>query len=127
MGFNSGFKGLNKKYTSCYLKCIVYGKFLKPRQSYLITLYNRTAIMTDTLGSVVLKVEMMKSSHSVRMTTGKQNCVPAYIQRDATLHSLFISGNCSTCFGCYFHPSSGAHTTLSTASGICQTVTATYR
>jgi hypothetical protein len=26
-----------------------------------------------------------------------------YIQRDATLHSLFISENCSTCFGWYFH------------------------
>ena len=48
-----------------------------------------------------------------------------YIQQDATWHSLFISGNCSTCFGWYLHPSSGAHTTLSTASGTCQTVTAT--
>jgi hypothetical protein len=36
----------------------------------------------------------------------------------------FIYGNCSTCFGWYFHPSSGAHTTVSTASGICHTVTA---
>ena len=48
-----------------------------------------------------------------------------YIQQDATLHSLFyletaldISGGTST-------PSSGAHATLSTASGICHTVTAT--
>jgi hypothetical protein len=46
--------------------------------------------------------------------------IPIYIQKDATVHSLFISGNCSTCFGWYFHPSSGAHTTVSTASGICQ-------
>jgi hypothetical protein len=45
-----------------------------------------------------------------------------YIQQDATLHSLFISGNCSTCFGWYRHPSSGAQTTVSTASGICHTV-----
>ena len=30
------------------------------------------------------------------------------------LHSLFTPGNCSTCFGWYFHPSSGAHTTVST-------------
>ena len=45
-----------------------------------------------------------------------------YIQQEATLHSLFISGNCSTCFGWYLHPSSGAHTTVSTASGTCQTV-----
>ena len=50
-----------------------------------------------------------------------------YIQQDATLHSLFISGNCSTCSGWYLHPSSGAHTTVSTASGTCQTVTATCR
>ena len=34
----------------------------------------------------------------------------------------FISGNCSTCFGWYLHPSPGAHTTESTASGTCQTV-----
>jgi hypothetical protein len=50
-----------------------------------------------------------------------------YIQQDATLHSLFISGNCSTCFGWYHHPTSGAHTTVSTASGICHTVTAICR
>jgi len=35
--------------------------------------------------------------------------------------------NCSTCFRWYPHPSSGAHTTASTASGTCQTVTATCR
>ena len=35
--------------------------------------------------------------------------IPIYIQHDATLHSLFISGNCSTCFGWYLHPSSGAY------------------
>ena len=50
-----------------------------------------------------------------------------YIQQDAKLHNLFISGNCSTCFRWYLHPSSGAHTTVSTASGTCQTVTATCR
>ena len=55
------------------------------------------------------------------------NSIPIYIQQDATLHSLFISGNCSTCFGWYFHPSSGANTTVSTASGICHTVTSICR
>ena len=29
----------NKKYIYCYLKCIVYDKLLKPRQSFRITLY----------------------------------------------------------------------------------------
>jgi hypothetical protein len=52
------------------------------------------------------------------------NNILIYIQQDATLHSLFISGNCCTFFGWYHHPSSGAHTTVSTASGICHTVTA---
>jgi len=47
-----------------------------------------------------------------------------YIQQDATLHSLFYMENCSTCFGWYHHPSSGEQTTVSTASGICHTVTA---
>jgi hypothetical protein len=57
------------------------------------------------------------------------NSIPlySYIQQDAKSHSLFISGNCSTCFGWYFHPSSVAHTTVSTASGICHNVTAICR
>jgi hypothetical protein len=50
-----------------------------------------------------------------------------YIQQDTRLHSLFISGNCSTCIGWYLHPSLEAHTTVSTASGICHTVTAIWR
>ena len=50
-----------------------------------------------------------------------------YIQQDAKLHSLFYLENCSTCFGWYLHPSSGAQTTLCTAAGICHTVTATCR
>jgi len=48
-------------------------------------------------------------------------------QQDATIFSLFISVNCSTCFGWYLHPSSGAHVTVSTKSGISKTVIATCR
>ena len=48
--------------------------------------------------------------------------IPIYVQQDAPLHSLFMYGNCSTCFGWYLHPSSGVHTTVSTVSGICHTV-----
>jgi len=50
-----------------------------------------------------------------------------YISNKMQSYSLFISGNCSTCFGWYFHPSSGANTTVSTASGICHTVTVICR
>jgi hypothetical protein len=40
----------------------------------------------------------------------------------------FISfGNCSTCFEWYYHPSSKAQITVSTASGIYHAVTATCR
>ena len=41
---------------------------------------------------------------------------PIIVQQDATIHSLFISVNRSTCFGWYLHPSSGAHVTVSRAS-----------
>ena len=34
---------------------------------------------------------------------------------------FIISRNCSTCFGWYPHPSSGARTTVSTATGTCHT------
>jgi len=40
---------------------------------------------------------------------------------------FLLSGNCSTCFGWYHHPSSGPQTTVSTASGICHTVIAICR
>jgi hypothetical protein len=50
--------------------------------------------------------------------------IPVYIQQDTSLHILFISRNCSTCFGWYLHSSSETHTTVSTASGIWHTVTA---
>ena len=46
------------------------------------------------------------------------------IQKDATIYRLFVSVNCSTCFVWYLHPSSGAHVTVSTVSGIIETVTA---
>jgi len=40
---------------------------------------------------------------------------------------FILSGNCSTCFGWYHHPSSGAQTTVSTACDISHTVTAICR
>jgi len=53
--------------------------------------------------------------------------MPIIAQQDETIYSLFISVNRSTCFVWYLHPSSGAHVTVSTASGISKTVTATCR
>jgi len=56
-------------------------------------------------------------------------CIANIFQNKANkmqlLHGLFIPGNYSTYFGCYFHPLSRAQTTVSTASGIYHTVTGT--
>jgi len=49
-----------------------------------------------------------------------------YLRR-CNVTRFILSGNCSTCFGWYYHPSSRAQTTVSTASGICHTVTAICR
>ena len=40
---------------------------------------------------------------------------------------FFIPLTRTACFGWYLHPSSGAHVTVSTASGISKTVTAACR
>ena len=42
--------------------------------------------------------------------------MPIIVQQDATIYSLFISVNRSTCFEWYLYPSSGALVTVSTAS-----------
>jgi hypothetical protein len=49
------------------------------------------------------------------------------VQQDATIYGLCMSLNCCTYFGWYLHPSSGAHITVSTVSGISVTVTANCR
>jgi len=46
--------------------------------------------------------------------------MPIIVQHDATIYSLFISVHRSTYFGWYLQPSSGAHVTVSTASGTCR-------
>jgi hypothetical protein len=48
------------------------------------------------------------------------NNILIYIQQDATLHSLFYLETALHVSGGYHHPSSGAQTTVSTASGSCQ-------
>jgi len=54
-----------------------------------------------------------------------RNNILIYIQQDANFTQFILSGNCPTCYGWYLHPSSGAQVTVSTASNICHTVTAT--
>jgi hypothetical protein len=80
----------------------------------------------STVLNLRITAKLLSYSFNVHGSVHRKNIL-IYIQQDATLHSLFISGNCSTCLGWYHHPSSGAQTTVSTASGICHTVIATCR
>jgi len=43
-------------------------------------------------------------------------------QQDAHVTEFILSDICSTCFGRYYHPPSGAQTTVTTASGNRYTV-----
>jgi hypothetical protein len=87
-----------------------------------------SAITVNVNYSLLQATASRQASNKISCSLLLDSYIPMYIQQDATLHSLFISGNCSTCFGWYHHPSSGAHTTVSTASGICHnTVTAIWR
>ena len=84
-----------------------------------------TNLYIQQLVYVMLKImELFKIKFNVQRSVHRKYIL-IYIQQDATLHSLFISGNRSTCFGWYLHPSSEAHTTVSAASGTCQTIIAT--
>jgi hypothetical protein len=93
------------------------GLITRPEESYRL-LY---VVVCD------LETSRMKRPWPALGGSATKKKIYIYIQQDATLNSLFISGNCSTCFGWYLHPSSEAHTTVSTACGICQSVTATCR
>jgi hypothetical protein len=43
-------------------------------------------------------------------------------QQDTHITEIILSDNCFTCFGRYYHPPSGAQTTVTTASGNRYTV-----
>jgi hypothetical protein len=90
--------------------------------------YTKSHTVLITLMSVICNYFNNKQTNIfVFNIHGSVHCknILIYIQQDATLHNLFYLE--STCFGWYLHPSSGAQTTVSTASGICHTVTATCR
>jgi len=55
------------------------------------------------------------------LRTGIQKAFSNICPTRCNFTQFILSGNCSTCFGWYLHPSSEAQTTVSTASGICHT------
>jgi hypothetical protein len=103
-------------------ECRVFSCYLF-RNLYLVCTYTCSDSTLEHFPSEVCVLTLIL----LMWTTGWANSIAIYIQKDTTLHSLFIFGNCSTCFGWYLHPSSEAHTTVPTASGICHTLTAIWR
>jgi hypothetical protein len=89
--------------------------------------YQKTYCQHKT-GPVCFQIFFFRRLFELRMFIIIIECLCSNIYPTRCNVTQFIlSGNCSTCFGWYYHPSSGAHTTVSTASGICHTVTATCR
>ena len=117
--------------TSFNIKYYVISRF---KQYSLINLsvyfcqnYRSCGNLTFIFLNLILKQDRQGTSKLDVQRSVRRKYIPIRIQQDIRLHSLFISGNCSTCFGWFLHPSSGVQTTVSTASGTCQTVTATCR
>jgi hypothetical protein len=68
-----------------------------------------------------------KEGHDYRFAVRiVRSSIPVYNQKNATLHSLLVTENCSTYFEWYLHSSSGTYTILSAVSVIFHTVTATF-
>jgi hypothetical protein len=90
----------------------------------------RIACMLVWLESYVIRMSSRIVSTRPRLLKFMGPCIVImfkYISNKTQRYTVYLSGNCSACLGWYLHPSSGAQTTVSTASGICQTVTSTCR
>ena len=83
-------------------------------------------LLLIVLQSQIYRKETNYPTFNVHGSVHRKNIlIHSYVQSDTTSHSLFYMETALHFFGWYHHPSSGAQTTVSTASGICHTVTAT--
>ena len=82
----------------------------------LLDLRDNTTVSRLT---TVVEFDFRESAHRKRISK--------YNQQPATLHKLFISVKCSTCFRRSLRPSSGAQKLCIQHRALCQTFTATLR
>ena len=95
-------------------------------QRYTVYLYLETALHVS--GGFSTHIQEHTQLYLQHLVLVKLLMLPATMMEEMELQSssnkmqpyTVLSVNCSTCFGWYLHPSSGAHTTVSTASGTCQ-------
>jgi hypothetical protein len=106
MGFNSALKRFKVSFLLIYIFFGLINTLKMEYIQFLLICCNRWPLF-------LLYVCLFYVQGSVR-----HEYMSIIFQKDATIYSLFISVNCCTCFAWYLHPSSGAHITVSTASGI---------
>jgi len=73
------------------------------------------ALINNTASLLYSKFNIYGSVH-------RNNILLYKSQQDGHFTEFILSDNCSTCFGRYYHPFSGAQTTVTTASGNRYTV-----
>jgi len=116
MGFNSGFKGLTKA-IAINVAVFLCGKCI-----------TRLCRMVRIGRKEDNGLSHCDNCYSLTFMGPCILIIFQYIYPTRCNVTQFISsGSCSTCFGWYLHPSSGAQTTVSTACGICHAVTAICR
>jgi hypothetical protein len=75
-----------------------------------------TCECADSTGTILMQEKIICYVYTAKVMEIYFNIYPT----KCNVTQFILSGNCSTCFGWYYHPSSGAQTTVSTASGICR-------
>jgi hypothetical protein len=92
----------------------------------LVLLDERRQLMSWVWESLGLDSQLPKqlTAYYVTPCNNVLGNILIYVQQDAMLHCLFYL---KIALGWYHHPSSGAQTSISRASGICHTITATCR
>ena len=121
----------NFQYSFC-LPLVGYSNGITVKLNRWIIYYCLTGIFSSALklGECTAARKLTVNKHDkvwiIRLCSCKgSNFGLQYISNKMQRYTVYLYlENCSTCFGCYFHPLSEAHTTVSTASGICHNVTA---
>jgi len=107
--------GLSHNFTILWAKCTL--TIYSALSNRLLCLQLSVTVLSNRLRALG-KAHSKKDRPSVSRTV-YSNIYPTR----CNVTQFILSGNCSTCFGWHHYPSLGTQTTVSTASGICHTVT----